>query len=90
MRPKSSEHMRAHFVGECALWVLFAPTFGSQVPHLPLVNCGLARSDWHKNPSTKPTRGGDFIKGFKDFNVPNLPNLPNWGRAQVKAIQSIA
>ena len=38
----------------CALWVLFAPSFGSQVPHLRLVNCGLAPLLGTKIPPQNP------------------------------------
>ena len=41
-------------VGECALWVLFAPNCISQVPHLRQANCGLARLLGTKIPPQNP------------------------------------
>ena len=44
----------------CALRVLFAPPFASQVPHLRLVNCGLARLRGTKIP---PQIAPEFLGG---------------------------
>ena len=55
-------------MGECALWVLFAPPFASQVPHLPLVNCGLARLRGTKITSQNPL-AEDFFKDLKGIKV---------------------
>ena len=43
--------------GECALRVLFAPPFASQVPHLRQANCGLARLVGTKITSQNPLAG---------------------------------
>ena len=43
---------------KCALRVLFAPSYASQVPHLRQANCGLARLFGTKSPSQNPLAGG--------------------------------
>ncbi|MBO5805816.1 MAG: hypothetical protein J6R10_03040, partial [Tidjanibacter sp.] len=53
----------------CALWVLFAPSFGSQVPHLRLVNCGLAPLLGTKIPPQNPA---DLLPTLCAYFAPNF------------------